>query len=633
MTLVETLVAMVILVMGVLGTFQLLDTANGNDSKSRAREGATNLARELLETARTTSYATLGQTDWFKPTLQGLSGGTGTVTSPSASSQQTTVSRRGYSYEVTLSWCSVDDSRDGNGAHSASVAYCSDSPTAGTADSQPEDLKRVTASLAYSVAGRAQPALVQTTTLSFTGVALPEVTALVVQSPAGLTGSPPVVASSATTTVTFRATSAGAGTMLFSVDGVEQTAGVTNNNNGTWDFAWPIASLQDGSYTIGAIAVDPFGTRGQPRTIQVKLAGRPPDAPSNVTGGYNDELYSSGSKVAAPGVVELAWDANPEGTVTGYSVEKGGTGTVVSGCERSLETSCIDLSPAGSGSTTYTVKTHYTDAAGDSKSVSTTRDVSAGIATSYYFTSGTTATGGCTPSVTNGLKTDLVPTSGTTAASANVLSQTITGCMPLLPAGASLTAGTATFSGWFTNTGSKSCPVDYSQLLNSATISSGAGVLSVPGGTTTPTRYTATFTPGARTFSAGDRLSYAFGSRAGACGSTLLYYGSSTYPSTLMLPFGGGAIQKPGTPTGLTAGADPAGTKLTWTAPGGAPAPEFYRIYRDGQNYTARYDTAGATGSPVSWTDTVTGASSHTYRVTAVLPALAESPQTAAVTG
>ena len=103
MTLVETLVAMVILVMGVLGTFQLLDTANGNDSKSRAREGATNLARELLETARTTSYATVGQTDWFKPTLQGLSGGTGTVTSSSASSQRTTVSRRGYSYEVTLS--------------------------------------------------------------------------------------------------------------------------------------------------------------------------------------------------------------------------------------------------------------------------------------------------------------------------------------------------------------------------------------------------------------------------------------------------------------------------------------------------------------------------------------------------
>jgi len=423
--------------------------------------------------------------------------------------------------------------------------------------------------------------------------------------------------------------------MLFSVDGVEQTAGVTNNNNGTWDFAWPIASLQDGSYTIGAIAVDPFGTRGQPRTIQVKLARGAPGAPSNVTGGYNDELYSSGSKVAAPGVVELAWDANPEGTVTGYSVEKGGI--VVSGCAQSLKTSCIDLSPAGSGSTTYTVKTHYTDAAGNSQSVSTTRGVSAGIATSYYFTSGTTATSGCTPGASNGRMADLVPANGSSAASADVQSQTITGCMPLLPAGASLTAGTATFSGWFANTGSKSCPVDYSlRLNNSTTISSGVSVLIVPGGTTTPTRYTATFTPGARTFSAGDRLSfYAFaGSNAGICGSTLLYYGSSTYPSTLMLPFGGGAIQKPGTPTGLTAGADPAGTKLTWTAPGGAPAPEFYRIYRDGQNYTARYDTAGATGSPVSWTDTdtVTGASSHTYRVTAVSPALAESPQTAAVT-
>ncbi len=104
-------------------------------------------------------------------------------------------------------------------------------------------------------------------------------------------------------------------------------------------------------------------------------------------------------------------------------------------------------------------------------------------------------------------------------------------------------------------------------------------------------------------------------------------------------------LARPGAPTGLTVAANADGTRtLTWTAPSGTPAPEFYRIYCDGGNYTDRVDTAGATGSSVTWTNTraaptppnessCLSGSSHTYRVTAVSAALAESAQTSPVSG
>jgi hypothetical protein len=97
---------------------------------------------------------------------------------------------------------------------------------------------------------------------------------------------------------------------------------------------------------------------------------------------------------------------------------------------------------------------------------------------------------------------------------------------------------------------------------------------------------------------------------------------------------GGTTLSQPGAPTGLSAAANGDGTTtLTWTAPTGTPAVEFYRIYRDGRDYTDRIDTAGATGSTVTWTDTNTGGTSHTYRVTAATATLTESDYTGPVTG
>jgi hypothetical protein len=97
------------------------------------------------------------------------------------------------------------------------------------------------------------------------------------------------------------------------------------------------------------------------------------------------------------------------------------------------------------------------------------------------------------------------------------------------------------------------------------------------------------------------------------------------------LPLGGGGsgstLTRPGPPTGLTSTDNLDGTiTLTWTPPAGSPVPEFYRIYRDGQNVAERKDTAGHTTDPtISWVDTERTAASHVYRVKAVSAALAES--------
>jgi fibronectin type 3 domain-containing protein len=86
---------------------------------------------------------------------------------------------------------------------------------------------------------------------------------------------------------------------------------------------------------------------------------------------------------------------------------------------------------------------------------------------------------------------------------------------------------------------------------------------------------------------------------------------------------------RPYPPTGLVATSSGGHTVLTWNAPaGGDPdlgdAVDHYAIYRDGTQYTARYDrTANATQT--TWTDTHTGGEVHTYVVTAVDTHLAES--------
>jgi hypothetical protein len=138
----------------------------------------------------------------------------------------------------------------------------------------------------------------------------------------------------------------------------------------------------------------------------------------------------------------------------------------------------------------------------------------------------------------------------------------------------------------------------------------------------------------ARNLVAGDVISFYInvgGAGSGCNGVVRMYFGSGTHQGKLTLPLtgsgGGGPIGRPGPPAGLTATANGDGTTtLWWTPPSGTPTADFYRIYRDGQDYTHRVDTAGDPGTgTVTWIDTAPGGTTHVYRVTAASPMLAES--------
>jgi len=659
MTIVETMVAAVILTAGTLGVLVMVETADKVNKANTGREAATGLSRELLETARSTNYATVGDPNWFNASLSGISGGSGTVATPVAGTSTTNVTRRGYTFAVSVTACSVDDSKDGLKASAGTIRWCSDSTGTGTGDSQPEDLKRVGLTTSWTQ-GTKSYSLYQTATFTSVGALIgPSITEFKMTSPTVADASAPIITTNPTSpsgVAVFQSTSVGAANMIFTVDGVPQSSGVSGSTNGIWNFNWNVASLKDGVYTIGATAVDALGTNGDPQYIQVKLARGAASAPANVTGGYND-VYVAGTKTR---VVELAWDGSPEGSVTGYEVWKGATAV----CSASLVTECTDFTPASSGSTTYTVKTLYTDAAGVAQSASSTYSVTAPATavapTQFWFanSSAISQTNCLAPSTSfarPGQKTDMPSTvpngtevAWTYATNGNMLS----GCLTPFTATATIAAQTGglTVSGYFKNTltGTVACKLQWQVYKGTSTttatpyggnaIAGSAASFDIPANTTAITKFTQTLNTVAGSFAIGDQISVAvagFGQNTSTnkCGSTTMYYNASARPLTATVTaLSGGApsgspITRPTAPTGLTGTANADGTTtLTWTPPTGTPAAEFYRVYRDGQNYVNRVDTAGDTGAAtVSWTDTAVGGTTHVYRVTTASTVLAES--------
>lgn len=713
-TIVEVLVASVILLVGIMGTLTLVQMAGGAANRAKTREGATNIAREVLEDARGVGYAQIGQSSWLTPTLASFSGRTGAITAPNGFTAQTVVGRRGASYTVATRWCSVDDPRDANGVHASSTTWCSDSTATGTADSQPQDLKRVTVDVTWATRGVTQPTIEQVATFASSGASVgPQVTALAMQTPTPNPPAAPVItANPPSGNATFLATAPGSSDLKFSVNGVEQTSGVVNNGDGTYTFTWPVSSLLDATYQIGAAAVDALGTRGAYRSLPVKLARTAPVAPANVAGGYN-YLWVSGSRNTA---VELAWDANPEGSVTGYEVLRGATS--VCGSSTTSAISCVDLNPPSSGTTSYTVKTWYRDGAGTPQSVSSTKSVTAPappFPTTYYWTTGTSFSRTFCYRSGSGTYVGDGPSAfspGTSTSYSRAQGPGVTACLAPFTGGVTLPAGTnnTAFTGHFTNSSATSCKLQLRFSTDNNSIKTWAGngyngsatYLTVPGNLASPTAVTQTTNTAAQSFSAGDQVSVYLGGFTSAvsgsdCTGTTYYFNSTAYTSRVTVPFSGSSsgtpLAQPATPVSPSAVHNADGsTTLTMTAPLGTPAADFYRIYRDGTNYTNRVDTtdapatklasatsagaislsvgdangfaagqsvfvdagssldtmtiasvsgstitftaglphAHATGAAISsrtvtWTDTGTAGSTHTYYVTAASAAFAES--------
>jgi type II secretory pathway pseudopilin PulG len=344
-TLVEVLVAAFVLMVGVLSMLALFDLANATTVVDRQREGATSLAREITEGARSVPFDELVSTVSLNAELQAMPG----LEDDSAGGGPYTVKRRGTVFTVVTSVCTVDDVKDGGGSRPSGASFCSDSTTADTADANPEDYRRVKATVSWTHRGITR-SVTQTGIVNNPGSG-PGVHSVVPDgwaAPYEITTDVPALTIRITTTDPAKVVS-------WSLDGTKQsTAPVQSDGTAQlWTVDWQIAALDDGPYVITAEAFDANGVSGPSRTETITLNRYLPRKPGHVAGGRN-----------GLGSVDIEWAANTERDIIGYEVERTDaasteTGQVVCGfVAQKLDTTCIDPSPPDADAIYYHVRAY-----------------------------------------------------------------------------------------------------------------------------------------------------------------------------------------------------------------------------------------------------------------------------------
>jgi Tfp pilus assembly protein PilV len=370
-TLIEALVATVVLVIGLMGIFSLLNVANKAGAQTRAREGATNLARQILEDARTIPYSQISPASIVKE-LKKMNG-LGTIESGSISRRESET-QKATTYAVTVEACAIDDPKDGV-AKTHGGSFCKEPAQEdwkeGTVDSQPEDLKRITVAVKWTALGRA-PAVKQVETLTAAGQAIGlDSTALELTNPTcpgtSCESSPmtPVIIADAPKLTFSVAFPAATTAIRWSLEGSRQEELTVSEGATSGTFSWPIdepplhPKVSDGTYQVSVQAVNATGVIGPPTSISVRLIRSVPAAPRSVEGGFNT-VYVSG---VATKVVELQWQANTERNVIGYRVYNPSKQLVCPSAMAtlSLTTSCIVFPPSQSEGV-YSVAALYRNA-------------------------------------------------------------------------------------------------------------------------------------------------------------------------------------------------------------------------------------------------------------------------------
>lgn len=346
-TLVEIMVAAVVLLVGVLGTLSMLDQAVGRTSANSNRVGATNLARELVESARGVDYNALTTTA-LPSTLQAQGLGAGSPWK---------IQRRGVDFTVQASACTYDAPTD-QLASPVPDNVCTPQPSAPSGDQNGDDFRRVTFTLSWIERG-APRSLTQT--------------ALIVNPTGGL--GPRITAIDPTqqrlgpfhTTAALTVTTTSARTVRWNVnDG--QTQGVATGPSGSpqrWGISWNLGlsgagdEVLDGPYQIVIQAFDDRNIAGEAKLATVVLNRRITYPPPSLAGGHDTRVGDW---------VDLTWGLNRERDVIGYRVYWAGADQqpltaddvlvcpAAGGMLSTTTTSCTDSSPASSGSTRYVIR-------------------------------------------------------------------------------------------------------------------------------------------------------------------------------------------------------------------------------------------------------------------------------------
>ena len=318
-TIVEMMFAVVVLLVGALGTVAMLDTANKRSRTAEDRQNATALTRQVVEAAKGIPYRDLAEASVVSKLRQdqALAG---------ISDDPWQIERDNTTFTIDVELCWLDERADGLGSR-APGNFCAGTPAGATDDANSIDHKRVTVVTSWSnSSGKGN--VRQTTLVSARGgIDAPGVTAVRLVTPIA---SP--ITDQAITSASFEVTTtAGAAAVVWSLDGTQQEA--VSGGGTTWNFTWQLPAM-DGVYDVSAQAFDTAGLGGEVRSATVVINRYVPGAPENVIAARNS------------GVVEVRWSGSAERDVIGYRVYRqaaGGGAEVV--CDFTTETTCVDSSP------------------------------------------------------------------------------------------------------------------------------------------------------------------------------------------------------------------------------------------------------------------------------------------------
>ncbi|MFL6085731.1 MAG: prepilin-type N-terminal cleavage/methylation domain-containing protein [Mycobacterium sp.] len=355
-TIVEVMVAIMLLLVGVLGTVKLVDSSAALNVNTRHRDAATNLARQIIEVSRNLEYSSLSN-GAVTAALQAQPGlGDADLSKPNWQ-----VVRKGTTFTVSVSACTYDDPKDGTrtAANGTCVGQAPVNPNDGTVavDSNPDDFRRVSVNVSWQRIGAAGAAPSCGGDAGGNGLYCVSQTSLIPNPSGGLgptitsatyVGSPHPIETGSGASISA-VTDTAADHLDWSVnDAVSSGTASHDPDFVNWTFTWPFDPVDvDGTYTISMQAFllsSPGPVRPLTITLNRSIPAAPVAPPAEPAIGFNTRI--------PPGIVEIAWRANPERDLSGYRVFRGSTPTLTSaavpvpGCDVGKNTtSCFDSAP------------------------------------------------------------------------------------------------------------------------------------------------------------------------------------------------------------------------------------------------------------------------------------------------
>ena len=338
-SLIEVMVAALILLIGAGAAFSLIDSANRNVSANAARTGATALGRELTEFARTTDYDLLqpGQTVTAMRKHSRIAG--------TLSSGVWTVSRGNVDYGIAVQQCTFDDPKDGFAATAPPNPCPAAAPVPGVTavDVNGDDFRRVTFTMTWTARARAGSATQTALIVNPAGGLGPRIDQFTEPSDQFTSGT--TISWGGASVYQLTTKSAAASVRWAADDGV--SAGDALPGPMLWGFDWNLGTafdpsgnwVRDGAYTIQAQAFDSRGVPGEAKLVTVYVNRHKPAQLTNVIGGWNE----------TGGVIDMRWDRYEERDLQGYRVIRVLDNKLICpAAGEELKVSCVDKAPPAS---------------------------------------------------------------------------------------------------------------------------------------------------------------------------------------------------------------------------------------------------------------------------------------------